>query len=196
MKRLLIFLLLFLLIFTTSALAFDGKRKGFVMGGGLGFAPVSRWSTSGLNESSVGWGDDVLIGYAWNEKNMIILESNGTFYKSDIFDADIIQFFLGPTWYHYFGPQEGRTFFSVVGVGGYCFGLPPFYSYINICINCGEMPPTPPSSARGFGYLIGGGYEFAKHFQIGAYLAGGKTSEYGTNYDNVHIMILLNNIDY
>ncbi|MCJ7507423.1 MAG: hypothetical protein MUO85_01665 [candidate division Zixibacteria bacterium] len=186
MKRILILLLLFSLVFINSALAFDGERKGFVMGGGLGFAPASRWSTGGFNENSVGFGDDALIGYAWNEKNMIVLEGNGTFYNSDILDVNILQFFLGPSWYHYFGPQEGRTFFSAVGIGGYYFGLPPFYSYISFCINCGEMPPAPPDHARGFGYLIGGSYEFARHFQIGAYLAGGKTSERGTSYDNMH----------
>jgi hypothetical protein len=195
MKRILALLLLFLLIFTTSALAFDGQRKGFVLGGGLGFAPVNRWSTGGFNENGVGWGDNTLIGYAWNEKNMIVLEGNGTFYNSDILDVNILQFFLGPTWYHYFGPQEGRTFFSVVGIGGYYFGLPPFSSYIRISLNGGEMPPFPPT-ARGVGYLIGGGYEFAKHYQIGAYLGGGRTSEHGTNYDNLHIVILLSNIDY
>ena len=195
MKRILVLLLLFSSVFTTSTLAFDDQRKGFVLGAGFGLAPAVRWSTGGFNENGAGFGGNALIGYAWNDKNMIVLEGNGTVYNSDIFSANMFQEFLGPTWYHYFDTQ-GKSFFSAVGIGGYYFGLPPFSSYIRISFNGGDLPPTPPSHARGFGYLIGGGYEFTRHYQIGIYLSGGRTSERGSKYGNMHVMVLLDNIDF
>ncbi len=195
MKRILVLLLVFLLVFMTSTQAFDGKRKGFVLGGGLGLAPVARWSTSGLDESSVGYGGNGLIGLGWDEQNLIVLESSDVLYKSDIFDCDLSQLFFGPTWYHYFDSRE-KSFFSAVGIGGYVFGLPPFYSYISIHIGPGELPPAPPSHARGLGYLIGSGYQLTRHYQIGVYLSGGKTSEHGRDFGNTHIMILLGNMDF
>ena len=111
MKRILVFLLLFLLIFMTSALAFDGKRQGFVLGAGLGFAPMARWSVNGFDESCVGYGGNVIIGYGWDENNMIVLEDSGAIYESDIFDASVIQQFFGPLSIIILVPK-GNLFFS------------------------------------------------------------------------------------
>ena len=200
MKRILVLLLLFLLIFMTSALAFDGKRKGFVLGGRFGVAPMARWSAEyqGLefDENRTGFGLNWVIGYGWDEYNIAILETNDIFYQSDILHlSSIRQGFLGPAWYHYFGPP-GRSFFSVIGIGVCTFHSSG--SYFRICWGCEPEPPTPPSpsAARGVGYLIGSGYEFARHFQIAGYLSGGHTSEHETSYVNTHITILLSDISF
>ncbi len=44
MKRLICLVLILAVILPASSSAFDGNRKGFVLGGGLGFTPVMRIS--------------------------------------------------------------------------------------------------------------------------------------------------------
>jgi len=144
------------IVMVSSASAFNGLRKGFVLGGGLGLAPMVRNSLGSFDNSEFGAGAHFLLGYAWDEYNMIVYESNAA--GSEEGNLNYAQGFGGPTWYHYFGPQ-GRSAFTVVGLGFYYFQVE-------------DDDPTDP----GGGYLIGGGYEFARHVQVAVYLSGGQTS--------------------
>ncbi len=80
MKTRIAVLVLLILSFSISASAFDGKRKGFLVGGGLGEAPVARWNTDlyNMEESTKGMSYNLLLGYAWNDANMIVIERCGT----------------------------------------------------------------------------------------------------------------------
>ena len=92
MKKILVFLAAVLLL-STSSWAFNGVRKGFVLGGGLGFAPAAKWSVDDYymgmqldtSETKAGVGLNLLVGYAWDEHNMIVYEGNVAGYKSDFF---------------------------------------------------------------------------------------------------------------
>ena len=42
MKKVLLVTFIFCLL-ASSAMSFDGMRKGFVLGGGLGFSPTAEW---------------------------------------------------------------------------------------------------------------------------------------------------------
>ncbi len=95
-----------IVLLASSAWSFDGNRKGFVLGGGLGFAPTAKWEIDGasiFSESAPGLGINLLIGYAWNENNMIVYEGNAVGYKPKITNTDLLQGFYGASWYHYFG---------------------------------------------------------------------------------------------
>ena len=171
----------------SSARGFDGQRKGFVLGGGLGFSPVSRWSVpvaftdiSGnflfvqdVSENKVGLGLNVLIGYAWDERNMIVYEGNVSSYQSDIFATTISQGFNGAAWYHYFGPT-GPMFFSTLGIGFFVFDGDDF-----------------EANDPGLGGMIGGGYECSNHWQAGAYLSVGKSSDFGVDFSHVQVNALV-----
>jgi hypothetical protein len=91
------------LVFCSTAFGFDGKRKGFVLGGGLGVAPVAKWDSDidGFDESKVA-------------------ASGNLFLSSDYGDATITQGFGGASWYHYFAPP-GKGFYTVVGLGAFNF---------------------------------------------------------------------------
>lgn len=187
MKRILIFTTLVLVVAMAApnASAFDGLRRGFVLGGGLGFAPVSSWDTDleGFNESQVGVGVHIFLGYAWDEYNMIVYEGNGTGFKSDFGDADIIQMFNGAAWYHYFGPV-GKSAFTTVGVGVFSFD----FEFNDVW---GSGYSISGSNDPGPGFLVGAGYEFARHFQAGVYVGVGRTSEPGLDYTHVNLSVLV-----
>ena len=179
----LIFVVIVLTLLTASSTSgFDGNRKGFVLGGGLGFAPTSGWSgkvfdlTSSqvidTSEYRAGAGFNFLIGHGWDERNMIVFELNMSRWISELLAVQrssgqietrpsILQGFIGAVWYHYFG-LPGRSLFTAVGFSQYRF--------IRIFSSSGEQ-------RLGGGFMLGGGYEFARHFQLGAYLGLGSSTE-------------------
>ncbi|MDH3890310.1 MAG: hypothetical protein OEV49_04435 [candidate division Zixibacteria bacterium] len=181
MRRLVLITMLAVLFMATTAGAFDGLRKGFVLGGGLGVAAQAEWSVDFLGfpvgEDGTGLGVNFIIGYGWDEQNMIVYEGNVAAWKGDISDADIVQGFNGAAWYHYFGPV-GKSFFTVGGLGAYIFHVDEY-----------EADP-------GFGFMVGAGYEFARHWQAAVYFAKGKTEESPVEFDHQHINILVSGVAF
>ena len=174
---------------TSSSSAFDGKRRGFVLGGGLGFAPTATWGRiSGIEESKAAFALNLMTGYAWNEYNMVVYEGNVVGYKSDALNTDIAQGFNGASWYHYLGSQ-GKTFFTIVGLGFYVF----VSDEVPLIDNWGDRIGTQGGTHDpSFGILVGGGYEFARHMQIGCYLSVGQTNRTRSEaYHHKHINILV-----
>lgn len=172
--------------------AFDGMRKGFVLGGGLGFAPVAKWEADKvftdslgqpIKEDKAGVGLNLMIGFAWDEQNMIVYEGNVTGYESDIIvwagqKQTVSQGFNGISWYHYLGPQ-GKSYFTTIGIGLYVF-------------DTDDLDQNDPGAA----FLVGGGYEFARHFQVGGYISAGKTSDAGVDFKHSHINILVSAVAF
>lgn len=157
-----------ILVLVSTAWGFDGDRKGFVLGGGIGFAPVSKWSVDvdffdinvvNYEESKAGLALHIVIGGAFDEYNMLVYEINATGHDSERLNAAVSQGFSGAVWYHYFG-QTGHSFYTALGLGVQIFKI-------------GEYDAANPEGAL----LVGAGYEFAPHWQAGAYLSGGKTSD-------------------
>ncbi len=177
-------LLAILSVVCTSAWGFDGTRKGFVLGGGLGFAPAAKWSAGPLDETKAGVGAQILIGYAWDEQNMIVYEGNIAVYNSDMLYSiknnknGIGQGFDGASYYHYFGPV-GHSAFMTGGIGLYYFKV-------------GDADANDPGGA----IQIGGGYEFARHFQFGAYFSAGKTTLSGVDFNHSQFNILVSAIAF
>lgn len=181
MRQVLVVVLVIVLCAAGSSMAFDGMRKGFVLGGGLGLAPTSSIKFGIYDESAAGLGLNFVIGGAFNEQNMLVYEGNVTSWKADVVDASIAQGFNGVAWYHYFGPL-GKSAFATIGLGAYVFSADGY-----------------EDNEPGFGFLIGGGYEFSKHWQVGAYLASGTTSDADFSqieYDHTHFSILVSGIAF
>ena len=176
LKRLILVTML-LVLMISSAYSFDNSRKGFVLGGGIGFAPVAKWELDILSSndfSESGFGANFIIGYAWDDNNMIVYEGNMVAFKTA--NINFVQGFNGAAWYHYFGPA-GQTFFSTAGLGVYIFD-----------------PEDVKQNDLGGAILLGGGYEFSPHWQVGAYVSAGKTkdpiiSTFKFNHLNFSILI-------
>jgi hypothetical protein len=157
-KWVILALTLALMLVPLSTYAFDGQRKGFVMGFGCGYSPWAKWSRDNPSLSETGQGLDMRIplGYAWSNQNMLVYEGAPTFFKSnDDEHSCATQGVWGIRWYHYFA-VPGRTWFLTLGVGRAVF------------IKDEEM------LQNGVGVVLGGGYEFTKHLQAGLYYAGGR----------------------
>lgn len=155
MKKSFVLLAVLSIILSSAALGFDGNRKGFVLGGGLGLSPAATWD-----------GDPV--------------PSEFLKIPTDI-DAktNIVQGFNGVSWYHYFG-SKGQTFFTALGAGVYVFDLEVVINNVTVS---GSNDPA-------FGMLIGAGYEFSPHYQVGGYFSFGNTTEPGIEYKHAHLNIL------
>ncbi len=180
MKRALPVLLIVVVMMLLTSSASGGLRKGIV-GGGLGVAPVARWSDGYFHERVSALALHLMGGYAWNENNMLVLEMNGTAFASKEYNSEWLwgsddlltsQFFEGAAWYHYFGPA-GNSLFTVAGLGLFVFDRGRHYH-----------------NDPGGGYLIGGGYEFFRHFQIGLYLSGGRTFDAGQSFGHNNLNLL------
>lgn len=164
-----------LLLLTSVATAFDGHRKGFVIGGGMGIAPISHWTTNfrDLKVSEIGLSGNGFIGYAWSNRDLFVLESVISHYHSSkAYDTPTIQSLEGVRWYHYFGDTKGAVFTSF-GVGRLTFDT-----------NIKTLYGT------GLGYLAGIGVEALKHVQIGAYYYG-STNSNKYDVDSKHSVLTL-----
>lgn len=184
-----IFFFLLLVTLVPSAFAFDGNRKGFVLGGGVGFSPYSKWSTDSpidrflrdpiKSESSNALGWHLGIGYGLDDRYMFLLEWNAAGWDSEFWNQTMFQDFVGISVYRYFGPP-GKSVFYTLGAGIYGF------EGEKIIFGDEEL-----RTDRGFGFIFGGGYSFSKHWQVGAYCTVGKTSGGDSDFNLLHTNVLV-----
>jgi hypothetical protein len=190
-----VFLILILVCLAASSFAFDGNRKGFVLGGGIGLAPVSRFSVGNYHEDGLGVGVNFVIGYGLDNQNLIVYEGNVSYRNSELFSKTgweteyffdggtignqmIGQGFNGAAWYHYFTKKK-NSFFSTLGAG--------------VCI---LQTSDFGSNDFGFGFLVGGGYAFSRHWQVGSYFVNGKTSNGYLDFNHTQLTILFGYIGF
>lgn len=146
---------------TTSASAWDGQKKGFLLGigGGLGLADISKLS----------YGFDGQIGYAPDDLLQVYLigrqvwfEDNGTV-SLNISGAGAV---------YSLKPQLPSLF--LVGGLGFARESKPFEAVKDVF-----MAETPEDIVKGvekaegktgIGLIVGGGYEFARHLSLEANL--------------------------
>ncbi len=183
MPRFLSSLFFFVLILSSSALGFDGQRKGFVLGGGLGGTYASYqnkdvtigWYGSGghLKESGPGFAANMVIGGGLDDRNVLALEINGVGYGDQDSGHSMGQGFIGPVWYLYFRPS-GRSFFTTVGFGT------SFYRYENR-----------PRIKTDVGVLLGVGLSSGGPLQVGFYYASttGMTSSGNLSHRELNVIL-------
>ena len=185
MRRFLFFSVIVLVLCAASVSAFDGNRKGFVLGGGLGFAPYvhSSASVSVFDGFSVSGDVDksgvaikLYLGYAWDEYNMLVYEGNYAGVDED--NNSYIQGIDCAAWYHYFG-EKGKTFYTILGLGLYS-------------ADSDNSDRTDP----GIGYMVGLGYEFARHWQVDMQLTGGKSEDDYFDYGHTNLTLMVSGVAF
>ncbi len=165
-------ILSFVLLASAATQAFDGNRKGFVAGFGGGIAPVIHWVNEGSDADfdETGFGFNLLLGYAWDDRNVIAYEGIGWAYPVAGSSSEyVFQALDGIRWYHYYGKRARRVFTSV-GIGWVVGGT--------------DMSEI---SISGIGYTVGVGYEFLKQLQIGVYYTGAHTSSHSDISDDFEV---------
>jgi len=152
MKKLITLAFILLLGFS-NLYGFDGERKGFIFGGGIGvnLLSISR-SNSNFSESKTAFLTNFKIGYAPSNTLEIFYISKVSWFSGST--DDLTLFLLGAVAAtFYFNNTSETGWFASGGIG---------YSSI-----IGELSGSSSSSTEfGFGVFGGGGYEFAAHWSV------------------------------
>ncbi|MDX9856271.1 MAG: hypothetical protein RBT76_00600 [candidate division Zixibacteria bacterium] len=166
----------------SSASAFDGERKGFIIGAAAGISPYGRVTPDhGLfvldqpvereGAGTVSWG---YMGWCWNKRDMVVGLLSIVGYQQESIDFD--HTFAGVAWFHYFRPTP-TGLFSIIALGGASY----------------DTGVTCPADV-GPGYLLGGGYEFSSHWHFGAAVSGGRSEIGFVNLDQFDIMLFFGGV--
>ena len=152
----------------------DG-RSGFIIGIGLGlgFSSLSGGSSS---NSAAGLGIDFKIGHAPTDQIAIYLTGKGASFPSKSADVTTVVGVAGIGGTYYFQPLAPSPFVS--------FGLGS--SFISSSSDSKFSSVT--STNQGFGVFFGGGYEFARHWDVELALMVGSPKN-GTDYFGFKITI-------
>lgn len=162
-----IFLLIFLFIFLSqSSYSFDGNRRGFVIGGGIGFSPVMAndfdLEQDGSRFLSYGQGYTVFIGKGVNNTNLILAGYHEAQGESENLEGRIFQHqFMGVWWYHYFTIDK-IIFNTILGFGATDYRLSGH----------GNFPQY-------YGFELGIGSEITRHVQFNIVYTNGRFSYAG-----------------
>jgi len=170
------------LLLISNADAFNGKRKGFIIGGGLGpsfstfketitihdFFGSGTETEESQRENKFGLRTNFKIGYAPSDLLEIYFTVKDSWFSSEVYflgestaeDVIMASGFWGPGVTYYFKP-EAPSYFITGGIGLSTLSL-PFESHSEIKF--------------GGGLYAGAGYEFRNHFYVELDLGWGKPS--------------------
>lgn len=165
MKKKLVLLVLFACILS-SLLAFDGNRKGFLLGigGGLAYLSYSQEleghgdSYESPDKEENAFATDFKIGYAPNNylelyyTNKVAWFSMKNIYDDNITIADGVSA-IGMS---YFVAPELKS-------GNWC---PSIFLSAGLGISSWSAPYEDSEASTGTGLFVGVGYEFSKHYRI------------------------------
>lgn len=136
-----------------SASAFDGSRKGFVLGAGAGghlATTTEKVLLDGIadraTDNRFGLSSDFLLGYGFNSKFMLLYQNSGTWYRSH---GDLLHGDIGPVGFRYYPTGDEPGFF--VGASGALGSL----------VNRDEF-----EGAGGYGFTLTYGYEIKRHLSV------------------------------
>jgi len=182
------------------AQAFDGQRKGFILGGGAGLGLTSFNQEIGLgyrgyhesyesdreNKGTVM--TDFKIGYAWDNSWAIYYTSKVSWFgiENTYGDDVTIANGLGAAAVAYWFKPQAPSGFVTGGLGYSTWSLP--------------FEDNSSDAWLGGGLFMGGGYEFSRHWSVEGYLAWGKPNdtEWGVEVSahTFSIMLTVNVLGY
>jgi opacity protein-like surface antigen len=157
-RTIMIVFLLGSILLASAAHAFDGQRRGFVLGAGLGFGSAKQVVEATGGDVSIegstsegGLATDFRIGGGLNEQWLLYWTSQQVFFTAQAFGEDALfgQGLAGVGASYYLQPQAPSFFFEAA------LGIGSIIDFEN------------DESDAGLGLLIGLGYEFAAHWQVG-----------------------------
>ena len=167
MKRFLLVLVLSLFV-TSTVWGFNGVRKGFILGGGIGLGMTSFKEE--LGSLSTDWSSnfafmtDFKIGYAPTNQVEVVYSSKGSWWgESGVtflhgYHTAAVNYFIAP---------QTPSFYVTGGLG---------FSTLSAPFEANT------STDVGFGIFAGGGYEFAPHYALEFNLAYGAPGDSGARF--------------
>jgi hypothetical protein len=177
-----------IVLMAISAPAFDGRRKGFILGGGLGFGLTSYTFSPhypGMDRENKGaFMSDFKIGYAPNDQLEIYYFSKVSWISAD------------------YTPENKATVSTGVGGLGTTYSLktvlPTFYVAGGLGFSSWSFPfeDNPPDPMSGFGIFGGAGYEFSRHLNLEFDLMYGTPSKNDVTVKPISVKLTLNALAY
>ena len=186
----------------TTAPSEHKGRKGFIIGLGLGPGQTgySSWAdrsypglkTSKFPEIKFSVNSDFKIGFAPSSKILICWVSEVAWYREKSYP-------VGP-----YPPVRSNADDVVLanGIGGACvsYFFRPWAPSVYIFGGPGYALLSAPfddySTSAGFGFFVGGGVEFARHWCVEGSLAGGAPRVAGMTTRTVSLRIMINWLGY
>jgi hypothetical protein len=144
----------FMLSLASTVSPWDGQRQGFILGGGLGYGMISFDDTLSSAEGRQEKGafmTDVKIGYAQSNQVAIYFTNKSAWFSRDAEETEtrgddlVLSSFTGGGLTYYF-KSSGSSLFASTGIGVLSWRSDRTGTY------------------HGYGFFVGGGYEFIKHF--------------------------------
>jgi hypothetical protein len=177
-RKLLVVAILVLSFFEMNsvACAWDGKRKGFILGGALGFG-FSPYTQS--LDYNYGYG----YSYSWSKSETP--SAVMTDFKIGYAPTDLVEvYYMNKV--SWFKAEGDLTTNALTGIGGtYLFNrrAPSWFVTGGVGLCSWGLLAGSSNNLSGFGVVAGGGYEFSRYWSIeGNLLWGNPTGrEFGTN---------------
>lgn len=179
------------LAFVPPASAWDGQRKGFILGLGLGPGFISFSQTiddSATRENRGVFATDFKIGYAFNHRVLLYFNRRDAYFRApDESDGRVmaVSNISALAASYYFQP-EAPSFFAAGGIG----------------ISAWRTPFASEHKNRyGVGFCVGGGYEFSRNFSVDISLVGSNAinpveEEMDVSYQTAALILTLNVMGY
>lgn len=159
-------------VVATSVQAFDGKRKGFILGGGAGLGVTSFDQTLRVpgfqdatsdRESKLGLATEFKIGGGFNDQFLLYYVNRAAWFSiENIFSQDV-------------------TIANSVGLVGISYYFQPTspspYLVAVLGISSWDAPFEDTTAQVGVGLGAGLGYEFARHWSLEATINWGQPSD-------------------
>lgn len=177
MNRTLCLTLLLVVVIVPVATAFDGSRRGFILGVGGGYHTTDIDREIGFPFPAVGIVSESRSGIATTFKIGVGISNQFT-----------LCYVRNASWY----TATDLTAAGIGGIGGsyYLSASSPSafvlfeFGFADI-VSVGNRS----ESETGAGYMIGGGYEFAKHFQLEATYLNGDLKSGGIDISSIQIIV-------
>jgi hypothetical protein len=180
-----------LIVISMPTYAFDGERKGLVIDVGVGPGLISMQG----EDNAFGFMTDMEIGYAFNDRLIFHLINKAAWYRAK--------------WYYYDWSQSWErielkynnwtTVHGLIGLGGTYF-LQPQAPSAFLTAGTGLAYTTAvgkkTDNYAGFGILLGGGYEFARHWAVSGHFMYARPGKVAYRYNLVIIRITANLLIY
>lgn len=188
MKHFLMILLagLTLVVSTSSSFAFDGDRKGFVFGAGLGVGYVSIDRTIEISDGDedselddgFGFATRIEAGFGHNQQMIYAFEVRSRWFKETYrvgypgsgknSSSNVLTLVGGPT----------LTYFTEPSVPSFFVGGGPAIVFVTDELNMTILSSGPRNlDAWGPGLVLKCGYEFSRHFDVSFEFVAGFPSE-------------------
>jgi len=168
--RVVILTVVLVMLMAISAMAFNGQRKGFILGGGLGFGVTSytqtvKWnglSETGDRENKGAFNTNFQIGYAPSDQVAIYYVSKVAWFSmTNAYDDEVtIASGAGGLGFSYYQKPVAPSMIFTGGIAVSSWSLP--------------FEDDAPDPWQGFGIFGGVGYEFARHVSAELDLVYGK----------------------